>query len=176
MAMVTQIDEATGAGPTWGTGVTSCVWNTVDTNAGTTAIATPTSTGTNFSFIKSFAMDIVTVNALSMTNLKFGKATSEATTGTKLWAVTSHAIASYTQATVAPIATGDNNVTAPTINGASGAAVALIGSAAVYGAGPFNTTGRQGNLVEVCLGVDATNTTAGASVSTPTIRWSWTEG
>src|ERR1035437_1967072 len=99
MAMVTQIDEATGAGPSWATAVTSCKWNTVDTNAGTTAIATPTTTGTDFSYVKTFSMDIVTVNSLNMTALKVGKVAIETTTGTKLWIVTSHAIGSYVQAT-----------------------------------------------------------------------------
>jgi len=56
------------------------------------------------------------------------------------------------------------------------AAVPLIGSAAVYAAGGFSTTGRKGNIVEVALGIDATNVTAGSAVATPTLRWSWTEG
>jgi hypothetical protein len=109
-----------------------------------------------------------------MTNVKVGKVTTESVTGTKLWHVTSHA--SYTQATVSPTATGDNNSTAPTLNGASATAMPLIGSASVYAAGAFSSTGRQGNIVEIVVGVDATNTTAGTAVSIPTLRWQWTEG
>lgn len=117
-----------------------------------------------------------------MTNVKVGKVAAESTTGTKLWHTMAHS--SYTQATAAPTATGDNNVTAPGVNGATGnadptvgvAAMPLIGSAAVYGAGGYSTTGRKANLVEVTLGIDSSNTTAGASVSCPTLRWSWTEG
>lgn len=174
--MVVAIDEATGATPTWTAGVTSCKWNGEDTNAGTVAVTTPIATGTNFSFVKTFCVNIGTVNSLNMTNVRFGKVATEATTGTKLWARTDNMIAAYTQAVAAPSSTGDNNVTAPTINGGAGTAVALISGAAVYDAGPFNTTGRHGNIVEVCLGVDFTNTTSGTAVATPTLRWSWTEG
>lgn|SRR5262249_17606052 len=173
MAMTVQIDIGIGATPTYTNGITSVKWNLEDTQSGTTAIPTPTSTGTNFSFVKSMKIDIVTVASLNMTNVKIGKVAAETTTGTKLWHVTSHT--TYVQATAAPTATGDNNVTAPTINGAASTALPLIGSASVYGTGPFNTTGKQGNFVEVALGVDATNTTAGTTVATPTLRWQWTE-
>lgn len=175
MAMVTEIHQLTGVVTGTSAAVTAVVWSLVDNATGTTEIATPTATGTNFSFIKSLKIHITTVNALSMTNVMVGKVAAESTTGTKLWAYTGHA--TYTQATAAPTATGDNNVTAPTMNAATGVALALISAPpAAYAAGPFTTTGDQGNNVEVCLGVDATNTTAGTAVATPTLRWSWTEG
>lgn len=177
MAMSVDIQIATGATPTWAN-VTAVVWNRVDTASGTTVIPTPTATGTNFSFVKSFAVNITATGSLSMTNILFGKVASETTTGTKLWHRTDHAIASYTQATAAPTATGDNNTTAPAMNGTNAAvtAVPLISAPpSAYAAGPFNSVARVGNLVEVALGVDATNTTAGAAVATPTLRWSWTE-
>lgn len=174
MAMVTQIDLLTGAVPTV-TAVTTKKFNLEDTQSGTTPIATPVATGTNFSYVASFQIEILTVNSLNMSNVKFGKVTTESVTGTKLWHVTSHAVGAYVQAVAAPVSTGDNNVTAPTINGAAGGAAPLIGSASVYAAGPFNTTGRKGNIVEVTLGVDFTNTTAGSAVAVPTLRWQWTE-
>ncbi|MDE2096667.1 MAG: hypothetical protein KGL39_05415 [Patescibacteria group bacterium] len=175
MAMTVQIDEATGATPTWNTAVTSCVWNDEDTVSGTTTeIPTPTSTGTNFSFVKTFSIDITVTNSLTMTNVKVGKVANETTTGTKLWVVTSHTV--YTQATASPTATSDNNVTAPTVNGATASAMSLIASASVYAAGPYTTTGRVGNMVEITLGVDASNTTGGTAVATPVLRWSWVEG
>lgn len=174
-AMTVVIRQATGATPTWAT-VTAVKWSRVDDASGTTVIPTPTSTGTNFSFIKSFAIDITATGSLSMTDVLVGKVAAETTTGTKLWHVTSHAEGSYVQATAAPTATGDNNTTAPTMNGASGTALGLISAPpSAYSTGPHTTTGRKGNLVEVCLGIDATNTTAGSAVATPTLRWSWTE-
>ena len=174
MAMVTTIQQGTGVVTGTFADVTAVVWSRVDNASGTTVIPTPTATGTNFSFIKSFKIQITTVNGLSMTNVLVGKVASEATTGTKLWRVTSHA--TYSQATAAPTATGDNNVTAPTMNGAAGTALELIAAPpSAYAAGPYTSTGVQGNNVEICLGVDATNTTAGAAVATPTLRWSWTE-
>lgn len=176
-AMTVTIDQATVTSPTF-TAVTAVVWSRVDDATGTTVIPTPTSTGTNFSFIKSFQVNITATGSLSMTNILFGKVANEATTGTKLWHRTDHAAGSYVQATAAPTATGDNNTTAPALNGTNAAvtAVPLIsGPPTTYSAGPHSTTGRKGNLVEVALGVDATNTTAGAAVATPTLRWSWTE-
>lgn len=174
MPMTVQIDIATGAGPSFAS-ASSVKWNQEDTASGTTAIPTPTATGTNFSYVKSFQINITATGSLTMTNVKVGKVASETTTGTKLWHTTEHA--SYVQAAAAPGATGDNNATAPNINsGSAEAAMPLIGSASVYSAGGHSTTGRKGNFVEVCLGVDATNTTAGGSVATPTLRWQWTEG
>lgn len=173
MAMTVEIDIKTGAGPTTAS-VTAVKWNRVDTAAGTTVIPTPTATGTNFSFVKTFVVNITATGSLTMTDIKFGKVANETTTGTKLWYTSEHS--SYTQATAAPGATGDNNSTAPDINsGSSEAAVPLISGASAYSAGPHSTTGEKGNLIEVTLGVDATNTTAGSAVATPTLRWSWTE-
>lgn len=178
MAMTVAIANAVGASPTWSdVGATTAAWNRIDTLTGTTVVPTPTATGTNFSWVKSFAINITATGSLTMTDAKFGKVAAETTTGTKLWHRSDHAEGAYTQATAAPGATGDNNTTAPAMNGTNAAvtAVPLIGSASVYSAGPHSTTGRKGNLIEVSLGVDATNTTAGAAVATPTLRWSWTE-
>lgn len=173
--MTVVIRQLTGATPTVAT-VTAVKWSRVDDATGTTVIPTPTSTGTNFSFIKSFQPEITATGSLQMTNILVGKVASETTPGTKLWRVTSHAVGSYVQATAAPTATGDNNTTAPTLNSASATALELISAPpSTYAAGAFNSTGRVGNLVEIALGVDATNTTAGSAVATPTLRWSWTE-
>lgn len=171
MAMSVDIQQATGATPTY-TNVTSVVFSRVDDATGTTPVPTPTATGTNFSYVKSFQPNITNADSLSMTDVKVGKVTSEST-GKKYWHDTSHA--SYTQATTAPSATGDDNSTAPTINSATATALPAIGSANVYSAGPHTTTGRKGNYVEICVGVDSTNTDAGTGVSMPTIRWQWTE-
>ena len=177
MAMTVEIDQLTSTTPTR-TAVTAVVWSRVDNASGTTVIPTPTSTGTNFSFVKTFQVDITATGSLAMSNILFGKVANETTTGTKLWHRTDHALGSYTQATAAPTATGDNNTTAPAMNGTNAAvtAVPLIGAPpSTYAAGPFSSVAAVGNLVEVALGVDATNTTAGAAVATPTLRWSWTE-
>lgn len=174
MAMEVEVSLLTGAAPTI-TAVTSKKFNREDTQSGTTPIPTPTALGTNFSFIATFQINIVTVNGLSMSDVKFGKVTTESVTGTKLWHTTAHAVGAYVQATAAPTATGDNNVTAPTLNGAAATAVPLISVASVYSAGPHNTTGRKGPLVEVALGIDFTNLTAGSAVALPDLRFSWTE-
>lgn len=172
MAMTVEIDSATGATPIYSSALSAVTFGGSDVDVSTTAIVTPTSTGTNFSFVKSFKINITATGSLSMTNAKVGKVALESVTGTKMWSVTSHS--TYTQATAAPTATGDNNVTAPTINSATAAALPLITSASAYAAGPFSTTGRVGNFVEIACGVDATNTSAG-SQSICTLRWQWTE-
>lgn len=179
MANTVVIRQLTGSGPTVTT-VTAVKWNRTDDASSTTAIPTPTATGTNFSFVKSFQPDITVDGGLSMTNILIGKVASETTTGTKLWHRTDHAVGSYVQATAAPAATGDNNSTAPVVpaggNNTNVTALPLISAPpSTYAAGPFTGTGRKGNLVEMTLGVDATNTTAGTAVATPTLRWQWTE-
>lgn len=138
--------------------MTSVKWNVTDDASSATAIATPTATGTNFSYVKTFQVDITTTNSLTMTNIRIGKVANETTTGTKLWHRTDHAVGAYVQATVSPAATGDNNSTAPVIpaagNNTTVTAVPLISAPpAVYAAGGFSSTGRVGNLVEMALGV-----------------------
>lgn len=177
MAMTVAISSLVGATPTASDiGATTSKFNRVDTLTGTTAIPTPTSTGTNFSFVKSMQINITATGSLTMTNAKVEKVTSESTTGTKIWHYTGHAVGSYVQATAAPTATGDNNSTAPTLNSGTATAMPGLGSGSTYAAGGFSSTGRVGNLVEVALGVDSTNTTAGTTVAVPTLRWTWTEG
>lgn len=174
--MTVQIDNLTGAGPA-SAAVTSCKLNRDDTPSGTTAgIPTPTSAGTKFSWVKSFILEITATGGLSMTNVIVGKLTNESLTGHKLWHYTGHALGSYVQAASAPADGPDNNVTGPAINGATGTAVQLITTPpSSYAAGPYNSTGQKGNLVEVVLGIDNTNSTSGTATSLPTMRWSWAE-
>ena len=175
MAMTTQIDELTGAGPT-STAVSSGTMNREDTVSGTTPIPVPSATGTNFSWIKTYIMEITATGGLTMTNIRVGKVAAEATAGTKLWHVTSHAIGSYVQAAASPTPTGDNNITPPTLNGAASSEIQPITTPpSVYAAGPFASTGQKGNLVEVSCGVDATCLITGVAVPLATLRWTWTE-
>lgn len=173
MAMTVQIDCLTGAGPT-AAAVTTVVFNREDTVLGTTGVPTPTATGTRFSWVKSFQIEITAVGGLAMTAVLIGKVTNESTAGTKLWRVTSHN--SYSQATTNPADTADNNSTAPTLNGASATALELITlPPSQYAPGPYNTTGRKGNIVEISCGVDNNIISAGSGLPTPTLRWKWTE-
>lgn len=174
MAMTVQVDVLTGAGPT-ATPVASCVLNREDSINGTTPTPVPqTALTTNFSWVKSFQIEIVAVAGLTMTDVRVGRVSAEANGGTKLWHNTTNA--AYTAAAGAPTATGDNNTTPPTINGDVATQPALITAPpAVYAAGPFNTPGRKGNIVEVVIGVDATCTATGAAVVMPTLRWMWIE-
>lgn len=180
MAMTVAIAINTGAGPSQADiGATTAVWNRADALTTATVVPTPTATGTNFSYVKSLQLHITATGSLAMSAAKVEKTAAEATTGTKLWHRSDHAIGSYVQAVAAPASTGDNNTTAPVIpaggNNTGVIAFPTLGGGSTYAAGPFSSTGYVGNLIECCLGVDATNTTAGAAVATPTLRWTWTE-
>lgn len=171
--MTVVIDLLTGAVPTV-TPVTTVTLNREDTALGATPIPVPTSTGTNFSWVKSFQIEITATDGLTMTNVLFGKVTAEAITGQKLWVNTANA--AYTQAVGSPTSTGDNNVTGPTLNGDVAVAVELINAPPTpYATGPFTTTAKHGNIVELVAGYDTTTAASGGAVQTPTVRWRWTE-
>ncbi len=173
--MTVSIQNLTGAGPT-STDVSSVAFNREDTANGTTPIPIPSAGATKFSWVKSFIVNISVTGGLSMASIRVGKTETEVYTGGKVWHVTSHAIGAYVQATTNPSDTADNNVTAPTINGAAGAALGLITAPpAAYSAGPHSTTGQKGNLVEMVLGIDGTCTTIGTGIRVTTARWTWTE-
>lgn len=171
MAMTVQIDLLTGAGPS-AAAVGSVNNNREDSASGTTPVPVPTATGTNFSWVKSYQPEITAVAGLTMTNIRVGKSGNEST-GMKFWHNTTNA--AYTQATLAPTSTGDNNSTAPTINGDTAVAMPLTSAPpAVYSAGGHTTVGRKGNIVEVTVGVDATCPLTG-NQTLPALVWSWTE-
>jgi len=171
MAMTVVIQELTGAGPT-STTVTSVTFNRVDTINGTTPIPVPT-TLTNFSWVKTFILNITATGALTMTNILFGKRTNEAT-GLQYWARTDEAVGAYTQAVATPAATSVG--VGPDINGSIGIAVDLITvPPAAYSAGPHTTTGQKGNIVEVVVGVISTVANTGSAVPLPNMTWQWTE-
>jgi hypothetical protein len=174
MPMTVAIQELHGAGPT-STDVSSSKFNREDTVGGSTPIPIPSNPGTNFSWVKSLIVNISATGGLTMTNIRVGKVSNEPT-GYKVWHVTSHALGAYVQAASPPTPTGDNNVTAPTLNSAAATALPLTSAPpAVYAAGPFATTGQKGNLVELSLGIDGTALSTGTAVNVTTVRWSWTE-
>jgi hypothetical protein len=175
MAMTVAIQNLTGAGPA-SANVSAITHNREDTASGTTLIPIPTNPGTNFGWVKSMIVNISATGGLTMTNIRVGKISAEAVTGTLVWHVTSHALASYVQAVSSPGSTGDNNVTAPTLNGASATELPLSNSSpSPYAAGPFSAVAQVGNLVELSLGVDGTCVNTGTAVLIATARWTWTE-
>ncbi len=173
--MTVAIQNLTGAGPA-SADVSAITMNREDTATGVTTIPIPDNPGTNFAWVKSCIVNISATGGLTMTNIRVGLVSDEAAGGTKLWHVTSVALGSYTQAAASPASTGDNNVTAPTLNGNTGVDVPLINSSpAAYAAGPFAGVAQVGNLVELSLGVDGTANATGTAVQIGTLRWTWTE-
>lgn len=176
MPMTVEVINLTGTAPGSPNPVSSITMNREDTASGTTGIAVPGGTAaTGFSWVKTLQLNITVTASLTMSTVRVGKLIAEVTTGTKLWHVTSHA--SYTQASSSPAATSDNNITAPTLNGATATAVPIITTnpASYTGLTEYNSTGVVGNMVEVSLGVDTTCTASGSSVAISTLRWTWTE-
>jgi len=170
MPMTVVIDERIGAATN--VAVSSVTFNREDTVNGTSPVPIPTA-DTVFSWVKSFFLNITVTDGLTMTNILFGKRTAEST-GMKFWKVTSHP--AYTQAVATPGGTAGNNAIGPTIAAATGTLLDLITvPPSAYAAGPFNTTGQKGNVVEVSIGVDPTVTQSGAAVVLPNMVWQWTE-
>lgn len=174
MPITVQIDVLTGAGPTATAAGSATLGRDDNVNSVTPTPAPSASPATKFSWVKTFQLEITATGGLTMTNIRVGRVAAETVAGTKLWHTTANG--AYTQATGAPSDTADNNVTAPTINGQTATAPALISAPpAVYSAGGHSTTGRKGNMVEVVVGVDATCVITGTSVALPTLRWVWVE-
>ena len=177
MAMTAQIVQLTGPGPTYtrvDNQTPGFLFNRDDTRVGTTSIPKPTATGTNFSWVKSFQIEVTTHDSKTMTSVRVGKTVNEADAGTKVWLNVGNA--AYTQASTPPSATGDNNTTGPTLNGDVAVAMPLITDPpAAYAAGPFTTNAKQGNIVELSLGVDVTNAQPGTNRTMPSFRWTWSE-
>lgn len=145
-------------------------------------VPVPTATGTNFSWVRHVQpYPSISVSGIVVTNLKFAKSVNEQVTGTRLWYVLA---SSYTQSTSPPAPTSDNNVTPPTINGVSAAAVPLAPTLADYEAGPltcdFNVP-LGTHYIDMVLGVDATATAPSepadyTQLTVSTLHWEWDEG
>ncbi len=158
-AAVTRLDYYNGASPVFTGGSFSGVtaesgfkFNRDDTLSGTTPIPIPTATGTNFSWIKNLALDVVTAGTTSISNRRI-YAGSAPSTGLGLF-YKSVASGSYAQAASGnlPSASGSNGATPA---GYTAMATSLGGSTA-YDASSVSTAtqGINGTLAVCVLGVD----------------------
>lgn len=170
MPATTQVKIRTGTSgsPTNANAETGIKFNREDTQTGTTPIPVPTSTGTNFSWKKSLYLDVTASAATAISNRKVLLG-SAAATGLHVWC---NATATYAQATSTPTASGSNGA-AP-----SGLAQEVTTTPYTYDASSVSagSTGINGNLVEVALGVDNLYT-GGASSNTalPDLRITYDE-
>lgn len=165
-AAVVQLQNATGAGPSFATAESGFKYNREDTISGTTPIPIPTATGTNYSWIKWLCLAVTTTGTTSMSNRRIQlSATESAGLG-----IFFQGNATYAQAT---------SGTMPSASGSDGPAVPAgftraTNSTQVYDSATVSTsaTGRNGNYCETCLGVDHGNYAGGAgnAVALPDVR------
>lgn len=171
-AATVQARIATSTGPTYSNAEGGAVFNLADSlTDNTTPISIPTSTGTVYSWIKSFVLYVTATGTTSINNrtIKMG---SSATTGLFLF-FKDVAVASYAQA-----ASGNR----PSPSGSNGATpsgyTAMTTSAQQWDNTTVATsgTGANGDLVVCTMGVD--NTYAGGpgnAISLPNIVLSYDE-
>lgn len=170
-AATCQAQIGTGASVSWANVETGVTFNLADSATSTTPISIPTATGTNFSWIKNFAIAVTGTGTTNMTNrtIKMGSSPS---TGLALW-WKDVAQASYAQA-----ASGNR----PASSGSNGATPAGYTSMTTSAQQWDNTshstgsTGPNGDMVVCVLGVDFTYVGgAGSAVSLPNIVVSYDE-
>lgn len=165
-AATIQAQIATGASPSYANAEGGAVFNLADSLTDTTTpITIPSTTGTVYSWIKSFVLDVTATGTTTINNrtVKMG---SSPTTGLFLF-FKDVAVASYAQA-----ASGNR----PSSSGSNGATpagyTAMTTSAQQWDNTSVATssTGPNGDLVVCVMGVDATYTGGpGTGISLPDI-------
>jgi hypothetical protein len=170
-AATIQAQIGTGASVSWANAEGGVKFNLEDTISGTTPIAIPTATGTNFSWIKNLVLAVTVVGTTAITNRTIKQASTPSTGLALFWKDV--AVASYAQA-----ASG-NRPTASGSNGATPAGyAALTGSAVQYDNTSHVTsgTGPNGDMAVCVLGVDNTTATGpGNAIALPNIVISYDE-
>jgi len=161
----------TGASVSWANAEGGIVFSREDSATGTTPIPTPTSTGTNFSWIKNLVLAVTATGTTSISNRKISYSGSLTTGLSLFWKDV--AVASYAQA-----ASGNK----PADSGSNGATptgyTAMISTPAVYDSTSHSSgsTGPNGDMAVCVMGVDSTYTGGpGAAISLPNIVLTYDE-
>lgn len=164
-ACTAQAQIATGASPSYANAETGIVFNLADSQTSTTPIAIPTTTGTNFSWIKNLVIAVTVAGTTTLSNrtVKMG---SSPTTGLGLfWKAV--AVASYAQASSSnrPSSSGSNGATPSGYTAMTTTATQYDGSSVSSG-----STGPNGSLCVCVMSVDNTYSSgAGSAISLPSI-------
>jgi hypothetical protein len=167
----TKIRIATGSSGTWSDAETGGCWSREDSLAGTTPVPIPTSTGTNFSWIKNFVLWVSVTGTTNISNRRINQSGATPTGVQYFWQAV--AVASYVQA---------SSGSKPTDSGSNGATPAgytlTTTSTAVYDSSSVasSSTGPNGQMAVSVLGVD-NSYSGGASTSTtvPSLIFSYDE-
>lgn len=171
-AATCQAQIGTGSSVSWANVETGCTFNLADSATNTsTPIAVPTATGTNFSWIKNFAIAVTVTGTTSMTNRTIKMGSSPSTGLALFWKDVAQA--SYAQA-----ASGNR----PTASGSNGATpsgyTAMTTSTQQWDntSHATSSTGPNGDMVVCVLGVDNTYVGgAGNAIALPNIVVSYDE-
>ena len=170
-AATVQGQAGTGASVTWANAEGGVTFNLADSITSTTPISIPTSTGTNFSWIKNLVLAVTGTGTTTMSNRNIYMSTSASTGLALFWKAV--AVASYAQA-----ASG-NRPTASGSNGATPAGyTAMTTSAVQYDNTSVATsgTGPNGSMAVCVIGVDNTYVGgAGSAISLPSIKLQYDE-
>jgi hypothetical protein len=147
MAATVRASYESGAGPTLVSAETGAKFNREETLAGTTPVPKPNATGTNFSYPKSYRLEVTATDTTSISNFRHNMSSSPAT-GLKLWFRDDGATYQRPNA----VAAADNGTTDDATP--SGYTVEST-SAAVYDAASYATssTGGKGDHLSVALGI-----------------------
>lgn len=164
-AATCQAQAGTGSSVTWANAEGGVTFNLADSITSTTPIAIPTSTGTNYSWIKNLVLAVTATGTTTISNRNIYYSGS-LSTGLKLhWEAV--AVGSYAQA-----ASGNR----PTASGSNGATpsgyTAMTTSPAQYDNTSVATssTGPNGSMAVCVLGVDASYSGGpGSAISLPNI-------
>jgi hypothetical protein len=161
-ACTAQAQIGTGASVSWANAEGGITFNLADSATDTTTpIAIPTSTGTNFSWLKHLVLSVTGAGTTNISNRNIYMGSS-ATSGLALFfdAIT---VASYTQAASGnrPASSGSNGATPSAGSYPGGSFTAMTTSPQVYDSSSVASsgTGPNGKMVVVCMGTD--NTYAG---------------
>lgn len=170
-AATVQAQIGTGASVSWANVETGVTMNLADSATSTTPISIPTATGTNFSWIKNFALAVTATGTTNMTNrtVKMGSSPS---TGLNLW-WKDVAQASYAQAASGnrPASSGSNGATPTGYTSMTTSAQQWDNTSHAT-----SSTGPNGDMVVCVLGVDFSYVGgAGSAVSLPSIILSYDE-
>lgn len=170
-AATCQAQAATGSGPSYGSAEGGCTFNLADSLTSTTPIAIPTSTGTNFSWLKNFVLAVTVAGTTTISNRRVSMSTT-ASTGLALWweAV---AVASYAQAASGnrPASSGSNGATPSGFTSTTTSTQVYDSSSVSSG-----STGPNGKLCVMVAAVDNTYTGGpGSAIALPNILITYDE-
>ncbi len=170
-AATCQGQEGTGASVSWANAEGGISFNLADSITSTTPVAIPTTTGTNFSWLKNLAVAVTVTGTTTITNRTIKMSTTTTTGLALFWKDV--AVASYAQA-----ASG-NRPTASGSNGATPSGYTAMTTSTQQWDNTGHVTsasGPNGDMVVVVLGVDNTYVSgAGSAIALPNIVLSYDE-